>query len=87
MRSFLSITVLAIVLIFGAAANGQDMVTLDGVGTKSCGAWTAARRDRAKDAAWGYEQWLLGYLSGAESAAMALIPSTERTRWGMGLGQ
>ena len=46
------------------AKSGDEMITMDGVGDASCGTWTA-RRTQGRPHAWGYEQWLLGFLSGA----------------------
>lgn len=34
-----------------------------GLGNSSCGTWTAAR-SRGEARAWGFEQWVLGFLSG-----------------------
>ena len=43
-----------------------------GLGTVSCGAWTTARHDKG---AWGYEQWVFGYLSGtADNLGGAVDP-------------
>jgi len=45
-----------------AAANAQEgMYYALGLGNSSCGTWTAARRERQ---AFGFEQWILGFLSG-----------------------
>src|ERR1700677_611191 len=57
------------ILGFGIAptdAHAQDAVpyTVAGVGNDSCGTWTTVRRQRSVGKAWGYEQWVIGYLSG-----------------------
>jgi hypothetical protein len=38
--------------------------TIGGLGNSSCGAWTQARKHHDNGDAWGYEQWVVGYLSG-----------------------
>jgi len=62
MRFFLLMPVLAVGVLTGPAEGQQS--TVDGVGTSSCGTWTAARSTHSDAAAWGYTQWILGYLSG-----------------------
>lgn len=72
MRFFLLLTVLITGLTtgpaFGQAGWGSkpnsEILTTDGLGSGSCGTWTA-RRTQGRPHAWGYEQWLLGFLSGA----------------------
>jgi hypothetical protein len=46
------------------SAQSAGRVVIGGLGTASCGNWTAARRERSEGHACGYEQWLLGYVSG-----------------------
>lgn len=59
---FLLATSLAVVLAGSAAALDQGNYQAIGLGTSSCGAWIAMRQNRQ---AFGFEQWILGYLSGA----------------------
>jgi hypothetical protein len=55
-----------VVLIVGAGETRAQMVTVLGVGNKSCGAWIAARR--ANDAtAYTLQGWVAGFLSGSNS--------------------
>lgn len=58
MRAVRVAALLAAALMSGAA--GPETV-VGGVGTEICAGWVVARRDHQ---AFGYEQWLLGYLSG-----------------------
>jgi hypothetical protein len=58
MRFFLLLMALTAGLITGRPAEGYSLI---GLGVSSCGAWTAARRNQR---AFGYEQWVLGFLSG-----------------------
>ena len=58
MKLSLAGTALALALTTGSAE--ANMVA--GLGNSSCGTWTTARHDQR---AWGYEQWVLGYVSGA----------------------
>lgn len=68
----LLLTVLAVVLIAlvptvaAAQVPGEppNDVIIGGMGSSSCGRWTTVRRERSEGHAWGYEQWLLGYISG-----------------------
>jgi hypothetical protein len=55
---FLLLAALTLALMTEAKAE----YTAIGVGTSSCGSWTAYRRNRE---AFGFEQWILGFLSGA----------------------
>jgi hypothetical protein len=61
---------LGVALMTGSAAAAEKYIS-GGLGTASCGAWTAARRDRQ---ALGYEQWLLGFLSGFADLAASDCP-------------
>ena len=58
-RPVLAALILAAVLVTTGAGEGETVV--GGVGTETCASWIVARRDHQ---AFGYEQWLLGYLSG-----------------------
>ena len=50
----------------GQAAKGTNENALFlGYGTRSCGTWLAARRDRQSTA---YEQWIIGFMSGIGAA-------------------
>jgi hypothetical protein len=61
MRFFLMSAVLIAGLITGVIrARAADFDAI-GLGMGSCGAWTQARHDRQ---AFGYEQWVVGFLSG-----------------------
>jgi hypothetical protein len=57
-KAVLAATLLAVVLLMGVA---EAVTVVGGVGTEACASWIVARRDHQ---AFGYEQWLLGYLSG-----------------------
>jgi hypothetical protein len=63
---FLLPAVLVIVLISSAISSAAEAYTSAGSGTASCGAWTAARRDRQ---ALNLEQWILGFLTGVADLA------------------
>jgi hypothetical protein len=53
---------LAVALMTGSAdALDPGNYQAIGLGTSSCGTWTAMRQNRQ---AFGFEQWILGYLSG-----------------------
>jgi hypothetical protein len=58
-KRFLRPVILAVALMTG---SGQDMVNMIGLGNASCGKWIEVRCDR-RDLA--FEQWVLGFLSGA----------------------
>lgn len=60
-----AVAVIAVALMLIGAPEAAGFTT-GGLGTASCGAWTSARRDRE---ARGYEQWVLGFLSGIGYAA------------------
>ena len=62
MQSLLIQMVLAVALMTTAVAAEPK---LDGAGTLTCGRWTFVRRERT---AVGYEQWILGFLSGISYA-------------------
>jgi hypothetical protein len=72
MRFFLLASVLSVGFATGPAfgqgdwtlKSGNDVLTIAGVGDASCGTWTA-RRAQGRPHAWGYEQWLMGFLTGA----------------------
>jgi hypothetical protein len=67
LKPFPAYLILTVVLMTGAAeADDLRRATIAGEGRLSCGAWTEARRIQVNnaDAAWGYEQWVLGFLSG-----------------------
>jgi hypothetical protein len=61
MRFFMLLAALVVVLMNGAADAAKGKYSIIGVGTESCGTWTAARRDRRARL---NEQWILGFLSG-----------------------
>jgi hypothetical protein len=52
--------ILTVALMTGSAEAAEGPI-FNGLGVLSCGTWTDARRDRQ---AFGYEQWVLGFLSG-----------------------
>jgi hypothetical protein len=54
---------LASALVIDQSAYAQQYHEI-GMGTQSCGAWTAARRDPQDRATVATEQWILGFLSG-----------------------
>lgn len=56
MRAFALLVLLAVVL-----PGPAEAFNLIGQGTQSCGTWTATRR---AGKAFGFEQWVLGFLSG-----------------------
>jgi hypothetical protein len=60
---FLLPVALAAVLMTGPA-EAAEMAQFGGLGGSSCGTWTATRHERASGRSWGYEQWILGFLSG-----------------------
>jgi hypothetical protein len=64
-RLIAAAVVIAVTLTLTGSAEAY---TVAGLGTASCGTWTAARRDRN---AWGFEQWALGFLSGIGYAGAA----------------
>jgi hypothetical protein len=56
-----------------SSGEAADNYTAAGLGAVSCGAWTAARRDRQ---AGDVEQWILGFLTGmADLAASVPVQS------------
>lgn len=57
-KRFAAFAAIAIMLMAGPADAQFQLI---GSGLTSCGGWTAARRDRQ---AGGYEQWIVGFLSG-----------------------
>ena len=65
MQSLLTPLILVIALMTAAVAAEPQ---LDGAGTLPCGRWTFVRRDRTGV---GYEQWVLGFLSGISYAGEA----------------
>jgi hypothetical protein len=62
---FLLPAVLAAVLMTGSAEAQPQTFAIMGLGTASCGSWTAARRSGQ---ALGYEQWTVGFAAGTASA-------------------
>lgn len=60
MKPLMSQVILAVALIAGPTE--AQLPSAIGQGTASCGKWTVARGDRQ---AFGFEQWTLGFLSGA----------------------
>jgi hypothetical protein len=71
---------LVVVLMNGAADAAEGKYSIIGVGTGSCGTWTAARRDRR---ALLYEQWILGFLSGEGAASAVLADGSDNPLNGM----
>jgi hypothetical protein len=63
MRKVLIAAIAAVALLAGSAEADTALL---GLGSSSCGTWTAARNGGN---AWGYEQWVLGFLTGIGSAA------------------
>ena len=70
-------TLVAIVVVysylgsFGALSQDKLNYTVVGAGTNSCESWTESRRDNSKYGfilATGYQNWVLGFLSGANDA-------------------
>ena len=57
---------------FGALSQEKlNYTTVGPAGTSSCGSWTESRRDNSKYGfvlTSGYENWVLGFLSGANNA-------------------
>lgn len=68
MRPILARVILAAVLVTGTAEARDTFAGWTGAGSISCGAWSAARRDRVAQAT---EQWLLGFLTGVAYGSMA----------------
>jgi hypothetical protein len=58
----LIIVSLVIAALWAGTANA---VTAIGLGMESCGSWTEARRTRTS---FGYEQWVVGFMSGVAGA-------------------
>ena len=50
------------------AAIAEGQFSYIGLGDSSCGTWTAARR---RGIAFGYEQWIVGFLSGFADASVS----------------
>jgi hypothetical protein len=69
-KPVLAMAILAAALLTSSAEAAQPgNYNLIGTGTISCGAWTAARREKQ---AWLAEQWVLGFLSGVGYASGTL---------------
>jgi hypothetical protein len=73
MRIIPLLAILTVALMTNAEAMA-DMIKMLGVGSVSCGTWTIGRRDRT---AFGLEQWMLGFLSGAATWSPTLNPLNE----------
>jgi hypothetical protein len=59
-----------IVVLMMGFGEAEELVAIGGMGSQSCGTWTAGRRDRQ---ALGSEQWILGFLSGI--GYVSLVPN------------
>jgi hypothetical protein len=71
-RSLVPVLTAAILCLGANSSAGAELSSVVGVGNKSCGAWTAARRSQTMLAD-VYEGWIAGFLTGANS----IISNTE----------